>query len=526
MATANANVVSTQGAHAQVEITSAGEVVRTNSAPPKPLKKIASGIAKAVANGFDTVTTHKEADSYLLGDPHQQPSLEELRGPAAKVLPPKAYETILQNHGNGSFYTSNLCFGHTGLGGEPMCLPGIPDTGSFELVVRSARCRKCSPPFYNDSMSLSYVEYIDKANHTQLMYGSGPVDALWVNDDVALEGSHAGSKDFFTTWTGGGEPTGITVKQQRLLEVIKTPIKEFANGKEMCGIFGVGRGKKEGRGTRFIQRAGIQRYSICLPRDDNANGSMWWQTDDPKNNSLYKPINVVGQFHWAVELTRMKLHYDKKPPLSKFTGMPPIESLATGKSCAILDSGTTLISPTPEMATKLTAAIQTQGLNCNDVSNLPTLEFELDGQLHRLPPEAYVANISLVDENVSHISKQLLHFDPNAGCMLLLTQPMAEPPTACPSMILGMPFFRFYKTVFDWDAYSEKNTTDTGMIYTAEHSDCEDGYNSWDVTAANYIGKSIKAKGQPRHHRRFMTIDLKKIKFPKAPAHYFQYGKL
>eukprot|EP00746_Dinoflagellata_sp_MGD_P001237 gnl/MRDRNA2_/MRDRNA2_102315_c0_seq1.p1 gnl/MRDRNA2_/MRDRNA2_102315_c0~~gnl/MRDRNA2_/MRDRNA2_102315_c0_seq1.p1 ORF type:complete len:551 (+),score=83.10 gnl/MRDRNA2_/MRDRNA2_102315_c0_seq1:93-1745(+) len=532
---ASANVVSTHGAHTQVEVTSAGEVVRTNSnravrtAPnhvPQPLMKVADGIQKRMAAGFDTETTHKEADSYLLGGDDDTIKVDKLTESKYTVPEPEPYMTTLVNQGNGSFYTTSLCFGVVAKGEKPMCLPGIPDTGSFELVVRSARCKKCTPPFYNDSMSLTFVEHIDKKNHTQLMYGSGPVNALWVRDTVAIEGSHDAESNFFSPLTGSTPATGIIVPQQTLLETTSTPIKDFARGMDMCGIYGIGRGVSEGRSERFIQRAGIRRYSICLPRDDHKNGTMWWGTPDPAKNSMYTPINVVGQFHWAVELTHMKLNYQKKSSAGK------VESITTGKSCAILDSGTTLIQPTPEMALKLFAAIEMQGLNCKDTSNLPTLDFELDGKPYRLPPEAYVANVGMVDANVSHITSKLFKFDPNAGCMLLLTQPMPELPSACPSMVLGMPFFRFYKTIFDWDAKSVKNTTDRGMVYTAEHSDCEDGYNSWDVTAENYIGKSMKSieKGSkhsaPESPRKLMTIDLKKIKFPKAPAHYFQHGKL
>jgi hypothetical protein len=550
---ASANVVSTHGEHQQVEVTSTGEVVRTNANPEasKPFKKLADGIAKAMVGGFDTEKTHVEADSYMLGEAKAATSTQ---ASAAAVYPPVPHKTVLLNVANGSFYTINLCFGNPAPGAQEMCLPGIPDTGSFELVVRSTRCAKCSEPMYNDSMSTTFIEPIHKRNYTELMYGSGPVKCVWVKDDVKIKGSV--TPNLISTVTGAS--TGVIVKQQRLLEATGSPISDFARSSTMCGIYGIGRGLVEGREERFIKRAGIQRYSICLPREQNADGEMWWQTADPKSKSLsawikdekgkpqanpeypnaekpYKPINVIGHFHWAVQMEKMKLHYQKKPKVSL------VHTIQPTPACAILDSGTTLIAPTTTMATNLMAAItelNAQGLDCKDenIAKLPTLEFTLDGQPHRLPPEAYVAKFDVMDENTTKLSSRLLHFKPQSGCMLLLTKPMdtEQKPGECPMMILGMPFFRFYKTVFDWDAKSVANTTDTGMVYTVEHSGCtKEGVNSWDTTASNYVGKSTAtgsvqtpSAGMKNVQRSLMKVNPWKLKFPKAHAHYFQHGKL
>lgn len=460
------------------------------------------------------------------------------------AIEPAPYYSVMKNIGNGTFYTVTMCFGKSFSGSE-MCLPGIPDTGSFELVVRSSRCKKCGEPFYNDSNSSTFDAHVTKHNHTQLMYGSGPVKALWVSDDVRVQGTHDSNME--NAWWKfnifGGNSGGIEVPRQRFLESLGTPISDFQKGDKLCGIYGIGRGLKKGRETRFVARAGVKRYSICLPRDEKKDGLLVWSSPDVKDNVNYTAINVEGQFHWAVKASHIRLQHTSSThegivnsgvdSIVKKTGQSNrLSHLQDSTACAILDSGTTLIAPTTMMALKMQAYVQANPLNCDDISHMPTLKFKLDGKDFELPPEAYVAKLEDDDSNKTDLGHKLAH--PSFitdRCMLLLTRPMdmEQPNSKCPLMIFGMPFFRFYKTTFDWYANRTdgKDTNNTGMVYTTEHSDCVDGKNSWNQNASKYqsgseqkTGKVFKAKSH------LITVNPKHLKFPKMPAHYFQHGKL
>jgi hypothetical protein len=300
----------------------------------------------------------------------------------------------------------------------------------------------------------------------------------------------------------------------------------------MCGIYGIGRGVMDGREARFIARSGVKRYSICLPRDDQKNGTMIWSSLDVSANQNYTALNVKGQYHWAVEASHIKLGHENhktENAIQHLFDQAGIDDLQESKACAILDSGTTLIAPTTQMELKMKTYLAANPLNCDDISSMPTLKFKLDGKDFTLPPEAYIAKFDdSAEHNKTDLASKLFHVQDT--CFLLFTQAtdLEQPNPACPMMIMGMPFFRFYKTTFDWYAKptNGKTTNNTGMVYATEHSDCIDGKNSWNKTASNYhVGSGGKAHNM-KVKLPILSLNPKHLKFPKSAKFYMKHGKL
>jgi len=354
------------------------------------------------------------------------------------------YVQKMRSMSGGAFYLVDLCFGLEEE--QQQCFAGIPDTGSFEIVVRSTLCKEtgCAGPMYNANLSSSF-ELDTTANGTVLLsYGSGPVEAVHGFEKVCVD-----------------HDSRICVDHQSVLLTTETTIDALADG-EIIGIFGVGRGEKEGREDRFITNLGMTRYSVCLETNETQDGEFVWNEVDVSNDPSYSQIDIFGKVHWAAKLTDMRLGL-------KENGNDIHQSLPLDcqDGCgAILDSGTTFITPPQQTLDHLSEYMLKNNFTCEDWASLPDLKFNFGSTEYVLPANAYIALVEA--EEIPDWLKERLHFTPaqQHTCMFLFINPMGQDTQQGPAMIMGMPFFRYYKTIFDY-----KNKT----AWAAPHSHCKTG---------------------------------------------------
>jgi hypothetical protein len=362
---------------------------------------------------------------------------------------PRIVQTMKSMSG-GAFYLLDLCFGE---GDNEQCFAGIPDTGSFEIVVRSTLCQQsgCTGPMYNSQLSSTFSAD-DSPNATVLLtYGSGPV--------VTESG--------FETVCVGHSEGGLCSPHQHILSAKSTEIDALRDG-EIIGIFGVGRGDSSGFESRFLTQLGVERYSVCLATNETHDGQFVWNDDDVSNNASFTKIDIFGIEHWAARLTNMKLHLKNGTALGNNASADLPLDCESGCG-AILDSGTTFITPPQQTLTVLSQYMAHNNFTCEDWQSLPDLKFTFGDNEYTLPPNAYIALVDVGD--IPDWLKDKLHFKPaqHHTCMFLFIDPIQTQTQQGPAMIMGMPFFRYYYTSFD---YKKKE------VYAAPHSHCQVGGNA------------------------------------------------
>jgi hypothetical protein len=314
-------------------------------------------------------------------------------------------------------------------------LPVIYDTGSFEILVLSKLCPKCEAKHsvYDQQLSSSFAEV--KPNIiTEHLFGSGPV--------VSQKG--------LETIRVGGTQSSYGASSMPFWQVMRHGISVWDENAHFSGIVGLGHPTRipenyAARGPRDITLLAAMQvgsFGFCLQRGTPAAPGwlIFGPTVEamPKTGTMFKPIDVVGQSHWGVAM------YNFYVP-----GIPGNNPCVP--SCgAIIDSGTSLIAAPPAalpIVRHLTSMVKS---DCSNIHLLPTLKFRLGNQDVELPPNAYVMRIK---KQVT-VSKSFLDqvFSPQtavqercvAGFMTL-----NKNSDHGPVWILGMPFLRYYYTIFD-----------------------------------------------------------------------------
>jgi len=161
------------------------------------------------------------------------------------------------------------------------------------------------------------------------------------------------------------------------------------------------------------------------------------------SSSMFKTVPVVGNVHWGVEM------HDLTVSGAYFKLCMP--------SCgAIVDSGTSLIAVPSNILTRLDPLLSSIKEDCSNLNSLPSLEFNLGGHRFFLPPKAYVQQVRQADRR----NKTSSVWDsiwgekerPNDVVCAPAFMVMEKNSQLGPVVILGMPFLRYYYTVFNRDA--------------------------------------------------------------------------
>eukprot|EP00933_Yihiella_yeosuensis_P011331 TRINITY_DN11856_c0_g1_i1.p1 TRINITY_DN11856_c0_g1~~TRINITY_DN11856_c0_g1_i1.p1 ORF type:complete len:437 (-),score=89.59 TRINITY_DN11856_c0_g1_i1:204-1514(-) len=327
------------------------------------------------------------------------------------------YRQKLFNNGNVQYS------GDFKIGGQE--IKGIFDTGSFELVVRSSRCTACinpTVPYFHEKSK----NYKDGEKMTRHLYGSGPCDTRLGYDTVSVGDN-------------------MVAEHQALWEIVQHNITIMNTGK-FAAIVGIGPaygfGNKE---KTLLMNFDVGEFSICLDKRRNTEGYLTW--GETKQDKVMT-ARVLGNHHWATRLRNVNFISGDKKKAGMF-----VNPCSDKTGCvAVIDSGTSLISAPRDALAALSAQIGEIKPDCSNVAELPNLQFELDGHVYSLPPQAYVMRVAGYVPEEPHGVWDYLFGTPKAkkvdSCMpAFMTSDM--PSANGPVWIFGMPFFRYYHSTFD-----------------------------------------------------------------------------
>lgn len=318
-------------------------------------------------------------------------------------------------------------------------MQAIYDTGSFDTLVLSTDCvqsgscpKSKEVQLFNQNQSKHFHW---SQNHTKVMhsFGSGPAvsmqgfDTLWLSDDVCAE----------------EQP--VWIMEQHEIPVMNLPDTKFV------AIIGIGPFSHTDTGKRtLLNNLHVREFDICLPRARVAeghsqlmDGRMTWGHDPANHPDKFMSIPVNGNLHWQVALTDF--------------GIGDEGSNLCEDCVAVLDSGTSLIAAPRHMLTLLGTEMAIQGIHidpdCKNFDELPPLKLKLGDHHILLPAESYVMRLSGLkpaQDNIldmlSSLNPQFVHMDVCSPAFMPIDLETKE---GQPMVILGMPFFRFYKTVFN-----------------------------------------------------------------------------
>jgi len=328
-----------------------------------------------------------------------------------------SYRQTLHNFQNVQYYGDFL------IGGQ--VISGIFDTGSFELLVRSTRCAQCAHPTapYDRTKSKTYLKNGTVAKH---VYGSGPCISMQGYEDVQVGPMSSANQSFW--------------------EIMGHQIQALDSAK-FAAIVGIGPNFAFGNTEEtLLMSFGVTEFSVCLQRAAGAPGYLTWgPTVEPKHKELhYAKAKVNGKHHWATSMHNVSFMPMSEAPLAFVPCM--------GKGCSvIIDSGTSLIAAPPMALMQLSKQIEPIMEDCSNLHRLPTLRFTIDGTEFTLPPKAYVMRVTGAVMEADSVW-DILFFKPKLRklnmCMPAFMQIDMMSQNG-PVWIMGMPFFRYYHTIFD-----------------------------------------------------------------------------
>lgn len=320
--------------------------------------------------------------------------------------------------------------GKISIGGQ--IVPAIFDTGSFELVVASKRCKQCKGAIYNTEGSKTFHSSKPLVA-VQHVYGSGPVNSELGYDDVSVG--------------------TLTSQGQAFYQIVKHDIDvlDFASFDAIVGIAPEGHNLTE---KTLLENLHVSEYSLCLEPSDGAPGWLTWggELTAQQKASSAAVLPVLGRHHWAVSLQSLM-------PAMTLTKeqVEHAQTLFCGRGCAaILDSGTSLIAAPSYALRGLEILLPKLHANCSNFASLPDIEFVLGGHKVALPPEAYAVRLRGTSAEMEKAGN-LLHFKSERSgatggrsgdeCMYGFME-INRHSDFGPVWIFGMPFFRLFHTTF------------------------------------------------------------------------------
>jgi len=332
--------------------------------------------------------------------------------------------------------------GELTVGGQS--LPVVYDTGSFEVIVMSDLCTSCEVggPIYSSSQSASFHEGTGLvATH---VFGSGPVTSKKGEETVIIGDTHS----------------PLVANNMPFWQVMEHEVDVWDKHSKFSGIVGMGhsahapnmddqtaKDKVWAEDKSLLEMVGVTAFSVCLERSPGTPPG--WLVLGPtpegaQHDTRFVHVPVVGEIHWGVQMTMLAADGQEA-----YNACHP--------SCgAIVDSGTSLIAAPREAMEALAPVFNQIDPDCGSLDHLPDITFILgDGQIS-IPPAIYVIRVTGYVQESQDIVDSL--FGP----------PKMKAVTQCvpafmeinmntkwgPVWILGMPFMRYYYTVFQRDPKS------------------------------------------------------------------------
>ncbi|KAM4816259.1 gastricsin [Urocitellus parryii] len=310
-------------------------------------------------------------------------------------------------------YMDAAYFGEISIGTPPQNFLVLFDTGSSNLWVPSVYCQSqaCTThPRFNPSESSTFST---NGQTFSLQYGSGSLTGFFGYDTLTVQSIQVPNQEF-----------GLSEQE---------PGTNFLYA-QFDGIMGLAYpGLSSGGATTALQ--GMLRvdalsspvFSVYLSNQQGSEdgGAVIFGGVD---KSLY-----TGQIFWA-PVTR-ELYW--QIGIQEFYVGEEASGWCSQGCQAMVDTGTSLLTVPQQYLSSLLQAIGAQEgeygqffVNCNDVQNLPTFTFVINGVQFPLPPSAYILN-------------------ENGYCLVGLEATYVSSANGQPFWILGDVFLRSYYSVFD-----------------------------------------------------------------------------
>lgn len=298
-------------------------------------------------------------------------------------------------------------FSEITIGNPPQSFKVVLDTGSSNLWVPSQSCNSIACFLHSTYDSSSSSTYKKNGSDFEIHYGSGSLTGYVSNDDFTI-----------------GD---LKIKGQDFAEATSEPGLAFAFGR-FDGILGLGYdtisvNKIVPPFYQMINQKLIDEpvFAFYLGRDDEGSEAVFGGVDKDHYEGKIEYIPLRRKAYWEVDIESISF------------GDETAELEGTG---AILDTGTSLnVLPTDlaELLNKEIGAKKGFGgqytIECDKISSLPDITFNLAGSKYSLPASDYILEVS--------------------GNCVSTFQGMDIPPPAGPLIILGDAFLRRYYSVYD-----------------------------------------------------------------------------
>ncbi|KAG9485398.1 gastricsin-like [Eleutherodactylus coqui] len=305
-------------------------------------------------------------------------------------------------------YMDTYYYGQISIGTPAQNFLVLFDTGSSNLWVPSASCQSAAcgnHHVFNPSQSSTYTT---NGQQFTMSYGSGSVSGVFGYDTVNVQGLAINNQEFGLTYTESGSSFYYS---------------------QFDGIFGMAYPAMSAGGATTAMQGMLQQNLLNNPIFSVYMGSQSGEVIfGGVDNSLYS-----GQILWAPVTQEVYWQIG----IDAFS----INGQATGwcsQGCqAIVDTGTSpLTVPQQYMGTLLQTLGAQQGqngqflVNCNNVQNLPSISFTINGNQFPIPPSGYI-------------------IQNNGYCTVGVEETYLPSQNGQPLWILGDVFLRQYYSVYD-----------------------------------------------------------------------------
>lgn len=358
-------------------------------------------------------------------------------------------------------------------------LRAIFDTGSFEMIVLSTRCHtsECSdhPRAYDPPSNSGFKDMQWKKTFS---FGSGWVKCRFSEDTVTVGPFKPIRQAFwqirdsqmrilddksFEMILGLGNPTQRLTETHKFIKEDEKLMEKDCSG-ERCPEWLSKQYKSDKKYLNILQdhppllqNMGSRFFSVCLQPEKGAAGYWTWHERDPKQfGRVFQSMRVTGVIEWKTDLDQVLMRGGAQ------SMMPTRLGCGGGMKCAVLfDTGTSLITAPRAHVNRLDEELTKLGGSCANITKMPSIVLQIDGQDIILPPAAYIANVT-GKEHMPHALRSLfpqMFGDFFGGwnskprkkheCQLALMASDAKSEEGYPLWLLGLPFFRHYFATFD-----------------------------------------------------------------------------